>query len=382
MAYRIGTRKEEIMNLPNKITISRIIIIFLTIIAMVVLAFIPGLVVPNLGNTNINIVYFIFTIVFIIAAFTDFLDGQIARRCNLVTDFGKFLDPIADKLLNDAMMIFILVPQSYASNQRHNELSLTVLMVCVILMIARDLVVDGLRLVAVQKGKVIAANIFGKCKTVLQMISIPILLLNGWPFSYFDSSWPEVIQVANILFYLATFASLASGIIYVIQNKNILKKDDIDEQLFNTLKEKHLSLGAVESITGGLFSSSITSIAGASQFFKGSLITYTAEEKMNLAHVNKNTISNYSVVSDEVAKEMALGGKEVLRCDLCVAVTGNAGPTSDIGDKPVGEVHIALAYLDKVSVYNFNLKGNRKHIQSMCVHKMKELILFSLNDNA
>ena len=90
-------------------------------------------------------------------------------------------------------------------------------------MIGRDLVVDALRLIAVQKNIVIAANIFGKAKTVLQMIAIPMLLLNDWPFSYFDSKWPESLQISNIFFYIATLMSLISGIIYVYQNRQVLK---------------------------------------------------------------------------------------------------------------------------------------------------------------
>ena len=194
------------------------------IIAMFVLAFFPNLTVKSLGNSRINLVYFIFTIVFILAAFTDMLDGKIARKCNLVTDLGKFLDPIADKLLNDAMMIFLLVPQAYAPEQRSNPVMLTVLAICVVLMIARDLIVDALRLVAVKKNIVIAANIFGKAKTVLQMVAIPMLLLNDWPFSYFDSSWPQALQISNWFFYAATIMSVVSGVIYVYQNRAVFKE--------------------------------------------------------------------------------------------------------------------------------------------------------------
>ena len=212
------------MNLPNKITISRIILIFGMIIAMFVLALIPDLQVMTIGNSGVNLVYLIFTCVFIVAAFTDMLDGKIARKFNLVTDFGKFLDPIADKLLNDATMIFILVPQVYAPEQRRDPMMLTILAVCVILMIARDLVVDALRLVAVKKNIVIAANIFGKAKTVLQMVAIPMLLLNDWPWKYFDGNWPNSLQISNIFFYLATIMSLVSGVIYVWQNRAVLKE--------------------------------------------------------------------------------------------------------------------------------------------------------------
>ena len=194
------------------------------IIAMFVLALIPDFRVKSIGNSGINPIYLVFTVVFIIAAFTDMLDGKIARKCNLVTDLGKFLDPIADKLLNDAMMIFLLVPQAYAWEQRRDATMLTILLICVVLMIARDLIVDALRLVAVKKNIVIAANIFGKAKTVLQMIAIPMLLLNDWPFSYFDHNWPQALQISNWFFYIATIMSIVSGVIYVYQNRNVFKE--------------------------------------------------------------------------------------------------------------------------------------------------------------
>lgn len=196
------------------------------LITLFVLALIPNLEVPDLviGEAHINWVYFGCFIVFIVAAFTDFLDGYLARKNNQVTDLGKFLDPIADKLLVDGTMIFLLVPQVYAPSHARDSLTLTILAFCVIVMISRDLIVDVLRLIAVQKKIVIAANIFGKAKTVLQMIAIPALLLNDWPFSYFSDSIPEPLHISNILFYFATIMSLISGIIYVYQNRMVLKE--------------------------------------------------------------------------------------------------------------------------------------------------------------
>ena len=212
------------MNLPNKITLSRIVLIVAMIIAILVLACIPNFHVEPIGNSPVNPVYLAISIVFIIAALTDMLDGKIARKYSLVSDFGKFLDPIADKLLNDGIMIFLLVPQAYALEQRRDPVMLTALLFCVVVMIGRDLVVDGLRLVAVRKNVVIAANKYGKLKTVLQMVAIPMLLLNDWPFSYFDSSWPQALQISNIFFYLATIMSVVSGVIYVAQNKCVFKQ--------------------------------------------------------------------------------------------------------------------------------------------------------------
>ena len=190
------------MNLPTKITISRIVLIVLMLIGLFVLALIPNFSSPLVGNTNINLVYLITAIVFIVASFTDFLDGYLARKNNQVTDLGKFLDPIADKMLVNSLLIFILVPQVYAPTHVRGNVSETIFLFCVIIMIIRDLVVDMIRFIAVQKGSVIAANIFGKLKTVAQMVAIPLVLLNGWPFSYFDASWLEPLRICNILIYL------------------------------------------------------------------------------------------------------------------------------------------------------------------------------------
>lgn len=146
------------------------------------------------------------------------------------------------------------------------------------------------------------------------------------------------------------------------------------EKLLELLKEKGLTLGSVESLTGGLFASEVTSISGASKVFKGALVTYSAEEKIKFAHVHVDVIKEYSVVSKEVAVEMAVGGKDALNVDVCVSATGNAGPTSDIGGKPVGEVHIAVTYKDTIIHKQFSLKGDRNHIRCMCVQEMKKLV--------
>ncbi len=196
--------------------------IVLMIIAIFVVSLIPDLVIPNIGNSNVNWFYFAVAIVFIVGSFSDFLDGYLARKMNLVTDLGKFLDPIADKLLVNSILIFLVIEPSFAPDQQ----VLPQLFILVILMIARDLIVDALRLMAVKKNVVIAANIFGKAKTVAQMIAIPFLLLNDWPFSYFDSSWPEALHISNILMYIATILSLISGIIYVVQNAHVLKEGE------------------------------------------------------------------------------------------------------------------------------------------------------------
>lgn len=204
------------MNLPNKLSLSRIIIVILMLIGLFVLSF-YHLEPIYLGNTQINLVYLLVFIIFLIASFTDYLDGHIARKHHLITDLGRFLDPIADKLLINSLIIFLIVTPSYAKD------NITFSLWCVILLIMRDLIVDALRLIAMSKNEVIAANIFGKIKTVLQMVAISFVLLNNWPFSYFDQSLPSGFKITNLIIYLATFVSVLSGVIYVVQNFHVLK---------------------------------------------------------------------------------------------------------------------------------------------------------------
>lgn len=206
------------MNLPTKITFTRIIATVLLIGTLFVLSLID-FIAPDLGNTGINLVFLIIFIFFVIASYTDHLDGYLARKNNQVTDLGKFLDPVADKLLINSMVIFLIAPSlfaRYAPNQ-----IITFNMWCAILLIVRDIVVDALRFIAAQKKIVIAANIFGKMKTVFEMIAIGVVLLNGFPFNYFDASWPAGLHIADFLVYITTAMSLISGVIYVWQNRQV-----------------------------------------------------------------------------------------------------------------------------------------------------------------
>ena len=211
------------MNLPTKITFSRIIATVLLIITLFVLSFFDNLNLPELGNTKINLIFLIVFVFFVIASYTDHLDGHIARKYNMITNLGKFLDPVADKLLVNSMLVFLAVPMLSSYN---HEQTVYISTWCVIIMIVRDIVVDALRSIAAQKGVVIAANIFGKLKTVLQMIAICAVLLNDFPFHYL---YPEnnnpYLTVTAFLVYAATLVSLLSGIIYVVQNRQALKED-------------------------------------------------------------------------------------------------------------------------------------------------------------
>ena len=213
------------MNTPTKITVTRIIAVVLMLISLFVLSVIPGFKTIEIANTGINLVFLILFVFFVIASYTDHLDGYLARKNNQVTDLGKFLDPVADKLLINSLVIFLIAPSIFAPYIPGELHQVGFSVWCAIILVARDIVVDALRFIAASKGKVISANIFGKLKTVLEMVAIGVVLLNGFPFRYFDASWPAGLHIADFLVYLCTLASLLSGIIYVVQNRHVFKED-------------------------------------------------------------------------------------------------------------------------------------------------------------
>lgn len=139
------------------------------------------------------------------------------------------------------------------------------------------------------------------------------------------------------------------------------------------IKEKGITLGSVESFTGGLFARSITAVSGASKFYKGGLVTYATEEKINLLGIDQKLVWAKGVVSKECAHEMARLGKEKLNVDLCVSFTGNAGPDA-MENKPVGEVYLGISIFDRTETYGFNLEGSRDEIQNKGVELAFSLI--------
>ncbi|MCD8204022.1 MAG: CDP-diacylglycerol--glycerol-3-phosphate 3-phosphatidyltransferase [Coprobacillus sp.] len=215
------------MNTPTKLTFSRIIVIialFVTLLSLYIVSLcVPDFTTPSIPGTDIDVVFFVVFIVFLAACITDTIDGHMARSRNLITDLGRFLDPVADKLLIDALFLFLIAPSIFAPYNTVQVVSVNVF--CAIIFIARDIMVDSLRFIAANKNIVISANIWGKLKTVLQMVAISFVLLNGWPFSYFDSGWPLGLHITDFIVYIAAAISLVSGIIYLVQNWSVLKTE-------------------------------------------------------------------------------------------------------------------------------------------------------------
>ncbi|MBR5192770.1 MAG: CDP-diacylglycerol--glycerol-3-phosphate 3-phosphatidyltransferase [Clostridia bacterium] len=189
------------MNLPNKLTVLRLILVPVFVAVFYI--------------TAIPYNYLISAIIFTFAACTDFLDGYIARKYNLVTDFGKFLDPIADKLLVCSAIIIMLLPNS----------EVTIMpwycSIGVAIIISRELLVSGFRLIASTKNRVIPADMAGKIKTFVQDIAIVVLLVGA---SIFPQTFSVMNIVGLIIFGISVLLTIISGAECIIKNIDILKE--------------------------------------------------------------------------------------------------------------------------------------------------------------
>lgn len=186
------------MNLPNKLTLLRVI---LTPIFMVTLLW------------DFPFHYGVSLLIFIGASLTDMLDGNIARSRGLVTDFGKFLDPLADKMLTTAAFLGF-IPLGIGKG--------VVWMAFIVLF--REFAISSIRLIAVSSGgKVIAANLWGKLKTIFQMIAIIFALTAKQAVEFFPVLEGALSVITTILLWISTVLCIISGIVYLMDNKNILK---------------------------------------------------------------------------------------------------------------------------------------------------------------
>lgn len=199
------------MNLPNKISLARICMIPVFVLVF----FLDGVLPFNFGSA---------AIVFAVAACTDFIDGHIARSRGLVTNLGKFLDPIADKVLvSTAMLLILTMKDSLFAKLGDAAYAVYVATaVCICVIMARELIISAFRQIAAVSGLVMAADMLGKYKTTFQDISIFILILSA---NIYATAGMVIAIVGFVLFAVATVLTVWSGISYVVKNKRVLKEN-------------------------------------------------------------------------------------------------------------------------------------------------------------
>jgi len=193
------------MNLPNRLTLLRIlfvpVIVFFVLFPFAQYDIVFGQIV--IGFVTLPIVNLIASGLFVLASITDFFDGYLARKYHQISTFGKFMDPIADKLLVNTLFILFsfqgLVP-----------------VIAVLVMIWRDVFVDGLRMLAAEKGRVVAAGYMGKLKTVVQMITIVLILLSNLPFELYN------LPVSSFMIWFSVMLSIISGVNYFRQLSSLV----------------------------------------------------------------------------------------------------------------------------------------------------------------
>ena len=188
------------MNLPNKLTMFRVILI----------PFFVFFLLTNLPNQTVAVILAL--VIFIIASLTDMLDGKIARKYNLVTNFGKFMDPLADKLLVCSALICLIAMGQVPAW-------------VVIIIIAREFIISGFRLIAAEHQIVIAASMWGKFKTTFQMIAI-ILLILDYGFSIPVGGVDAIHVLGVIVLYIALALTIISLVDYLAKNRSVLKEQD------------------------------------------------------------------------------------------------------------------------------------------------------------
>jgi CDP-diacylglycerol--glycerol-3-phosphate 3-phosphatidyltransferase len=305
------------VTLPNLLTLSRLAAIPL-LMALLLLRF-PGH--DQLAAA-----------LFVVSSFTDTLDGQIARRRGMVSDLGKFLDPLADKLLVLSVLI-VLVQEGLVAAW------------VVVVIFSRELLITILRSVGASQGRVISAAPLGKTKTVTQMAAVALLIL--------QRPYPELVLIASLAVAVAVVFTIVSGIDYLVRYRHLIglgrgasapsQVDPLSEEVGAALARAGLTVSVAESATGGMLGALITDRPGSSAYFLGGVIAYADEAKRDELGVPAALLTRHGAVSREVALAMAEGARQRFGTALAASTTGIAGPGSDGSVKPVGLTYIAIA---------------------------------------
>ncbi len=334
-------------------------------------------------------------LIFAVLSCTDALDGYLARSRGEVTNFGKFIDPLADKILVAAALLALV------------ELQLLPSWVA-LLIIAREFIVSGLRMLVATHGIVVAASWYGKAKTVFQIIAILLFIVKGsdlllslhpdmeatlYVVSWFFMAIALVLTVVSMIDYFVKSApilgfgsigaTVEGGVDAPDQGQAEFPTDsdiaDAAKLVVAEAKDRGLKLSTAESCTGGLIGGALTSIPGSSSVVEGGIISYSNEVKMDVLGVSAEDLRRVGAVSSEVAASMAQGSRRLAKSDIAVSVTGIAGPGGAVPGKPVGTVWFGLADAEGVHTYLRHFAGNRDQVRAQTVVYALSLISYSLD---
>lgn len=343
------------MNLPNLLTISRLAAIPL-LMALLLVRF------PGHDQAA--------ALLFIVFSFTDTLDGQIARRRGMVSDLGKFLDPLADKLLVLSVLI-VLVQEGLVAAW------------VVVVIFSRELLITILRSVGASQGHVIGAAPLGKTKTVTQMAAVTLLIL--------QRPYPELVPIAAIAVAVAVVFTIVSGIDYLVRFRHLIGLgegarqpgvDPLADELGAMLARDALTVSVAESCTGGLLGSLITDRPGSSAYFLGGVIAYADQVKRDELAVPAALLTRYGAVSREVALAMAEGARARFGTTLAASTTGIAGPDSDGSSKPVGLTYIAIVSEWGSRCEEYMFTGNRWSNRRQAAEQALQLLIEAVRAGA
>ena len=357
--------------------------------------------------------------IFILISCTDWLDGYLARSRNEVTDFGKFMDPMADKILVMAAFLALIELGALPSW-------------VVLIILAREFIVSGVRMVAASKGEVIAASWYGKAKTVTQMIAIVLFIVKDshmvgdfssvladglYLFSWFMMIVALVLTVISMFDYIAKarhligfpkkggkksserdFSDSGDGCSadreailgeievasqHALQEATVVSDSGMDDSCVSLIAASAIAdaadrvlaaarnagvhVGTAESCTGGMIAAALTAIPGSSDVVNGAIVSYANSVKSGCLGVSGETLENEGAVSRDTALQMAEGARKKLGVDVAVSVTGIAGPGGAVEGKPVGTVWIGVSSDTGTAAHLFHFTGDRASVRSATV---------------
>jgi len=315
-------------------------------------------------------------VVYAALALTDGVDGYIARKRNEVTTLGKFMDPLADKILVAAALLALIELGDLPSW-------------IVLIIISREFIVSGLRMICAAEGVIVAARWSGKVKTALTLVAIVMFIIKRssilmnvsttFYLAFYILSWLIMIAalvmtvVSMIQYFLDTFRLLAEK----DEQRNSLTADA--KRVLELARESGIRIATAESCTGGLLGAKLTEIPGSSDAYDGGIISYSYGVKESVLDVNPETLAEVGAVSEQVARQMAEGALNVCmqRADtdriVAVSITGVAGPGKSEG-KEAGTVWFGIAGLGPTEATCCNLHGDRDEVRKQAADQALSLV--------